>query len=356
MNGSEPVSGVAGGGGVPGDGGVAGAGGALAPRAARGGVAGRLARRLGSLLQPTPFNPLVELELRSRMRRGRTVLLLLGFVGALGAVLVIALTLTGAASGNIYGPSPFEVSYGVFQAAMVMELVLVGAVAAATAAGGISGERERQTWEVLLTTRLPAWRIVTGKLLTAVLLVLWLVVASLPVFLPLFQFGAVTPGILARILGLFLASGLAWAAIGLFFSALFRRTIVAVIASYFTASAWVILTILARPLRVAMLNAQAAQGGPATPGTVTQPAGPYLVELMNPLLVLLHTLASPVVNFFDWMLVNIGPGLGSQFTLGARVAGALGPYGYYWVYILSALALALVLSALTARIVARRRV
>ncbi|HEY8415215.1 MAG TPA: ABC transporter, partial [Thermaerobacter sp.] len=147
------------------------------------------------------------------------------------------------------------------------------------------------------------------------------------------------------------ASGLAWAAIGLFFSALFRRTIVAVIASYFTASAWVILTILARPLRAALLNAQAqgASGGPPV-----QPVGPYLVELMNPLLVLLRTLGSPVANFIDWMtMVGHMSGPGTKLTLGARVAAALGPY---LAYVLSALALTLVLSALTARIIARRRV
>ncbi|HEY8414482.1 MAG TPA: ABC transporter permease subunit, partial [Thermaerobacter sp.] len=271
----------------------------------------------------------------------------------LGALLVIALTLTGAAAGNLNAPSPFEVSYTVFQAVMVAELVLVGAVAAATAAGGISGERERQTWEVLLTTRLPAWRIVTGKLVTAVQLALWLVVASLPVFLPLFRFGAVSPGNLARILGIFLASGLAWAAIGLFFSALLKRTIAAVIASYATASAWVILTIVARFVWDAIENARSPLVGPGAP---TGPVGPYLIELMNPLLILLRTMSSPVVGLVDWMMSGGGTvAQPASLTLGARLAGALGPNGYYWVYILSALALTAVLSALTTRLIARRR-
>ncbi|HEY8488113.1 ABC transporter permease subunit [Thermaerobacter composti] len=344
MNGSEPVTE-----------GVSGAAAPPAPRPARParGLAGWMARQARAVLRPTPFNPLIELELRARMRRGRTVLLLLGFTGALGALLLIALILTGGVGAGIYGPSPFEVSYSLFQAAMVAELVLVGAVAAATAAGGISGERERQTWEVLLTTRLPAWRIVSGKLVTAVLLVLWLVVASLPVFLPLFRFGAVSPATLARILGLLLASGLAWAAIGLFFSALFRRTIVAVIASYATAVAWVILTAVARPLQAALLGPRQFPGpGAAT----TQPVGPYLIELMNPLLVLLRTLSSPVVGIMDWMFTGGIPNPSARLTLGARVARALGEHGYYWVYILSALALTLVLAAVTTRLVARRRV
>lgn len=307
------------------------------------------ARRARALFHPTLFNPLIQLELRSRMRRGRTVVLLLAFTGALGSLLVLALHVTTSPGGGIYGPSPFEVSYWLFQAAIIAELVMVGAVAAATASGAISGERERQTWEVLLTTRLPAWRIVTGKLVTAVLLVFWLVVASLPLFLPLFRFGAVSPGTLARVLGLFLASGLVWAALGLFFSALFRRTTVAVIASYATASAWVILTAAARRLRDLWFAQRSAAGAPVPP----QPEGPFLVELMNPLLALLKTLESPLEA-----AITSGGSVAptSGLTWGARLAGALGQHGFYWVYVLGAAAVTAVLAFLTTRLVARRRV
>ncbi|WP_242822387.1 ABC transporter permease [Thermaerobacter marianensis] len=319
------------------------------------GLARGLGRRQAALLAPTLLNPIIELEFRARMRRNRTMLLLMAYTAAVAAVFLLAVVFTGAAGTRILGPGPYEISWGLFQAVMLAELVLIGAVAGASGAGAISSERERQTWEILRTTRMPAWRIVTGKLVAAVALALWLVVASFPVFLPLFRFNAVQPDMLARLLLLFTASGLTWAALGLFFSALFRRTIVAVIATYGVAMGWVILTLIARPLQDALTPPPPM--GPMPP----RPVGPLAIELASPVLALLYALRSPLLEEWNWLaggvvsvLLRAGMPAGTRITTAARVAAYLGEYGYYWMYVIIALGAAAVLAAAATALIQRR--
>src|SRR5690606_9829822 len=111
------------------------------------------------------------------------------YVAALGGLMALMVALTTA--GSDLGPNSFEVAVMAFMAVVALELVLVGMVSAGAAAGAVSGERERQTWELLLVTGLSPWRIVAGKLVSAVMLVLWLVVAGIPVFAPVLYLGAV---------------------------------------------------------------------------------------------------------------------------------------------------------------------
>ncbi|GAB6876920.1 ABC transporter permease subunit [Thermaerobacter litoralis] len=312
--------------------------------------------RFHRVLVPTALNPILELEFRARMRRNRTVLLLLGYTGAVAALFLLAVVLSGVTDPARAGAAAYEITWIIFQVLMLAELVLIGAVAGATGAGSISGERERQTWEVLLVTKLPAWRMVTGKLLAAVALALWLVVASLPVFLPLFRFNAVQPDALVRLLIHFTVSALAWAALGLFFSTVLRRTVAAVIATYGVAMAWVAFTLLARPVLDA-LNPPGPQAGAVSP----RPLGPLAVELASPVLSLLYALRSPVIEAWNWIAGAIVLGRGSlpppgvRLTTAARVAGLLGPDGYFWAYVLWTLAFTVLLVVATTRLITRRR-
>lgn len=290
------------------------------------------------------LNPLVERELLGRMRAGRTIWLLVAYVAALGGLMALVVALSTA--GSVLGPNTFEVAAMAFDIVVGLELVLVGMVSAAAAAGAISGERERQTWELLLVTGLSPWRIVSGKLVSAVMLVLWLVVAGMPVFAPVLYLGAVPAGTLLRLLGLFVVSALAWAGIGLAWSALLRRTIGAVVAAYVTGVLWVILAPILRAVLQATVFTRAATG--------PRVEGPFLVELLNPVYALLWTLNGELVGALGIPAVAAG-GPTANLTLAARLAGALGPGGPYWVYVGGALLTAGLMALATTRLIQRRR-
>lgn len=105
-------------------------------------------------------------------------------------------------------------------------------VTPALTASTISGERERQTLDVLLTTRMTPFEIVMGKYLSAVTQGILLVVSTLPFLALVFIYGGLNFLQLLGLLAVMLYEIAFIAVFGVFFSALTKRTVVAVILSY----------------------------------------------------------------------------------------------------------------------------
>ena len=98
----------------------------------------------------------------------------------------------------------------------------------------ISGEKERQTLDVLLTTRMTPFEIVVGKYLSCITLGFLLVLSTMPFLSLVFIYGGMS---LMQLFGLVLVEILEIAyiaAFGVFFSSLTKRTVFAVILSYVT--------------------------------------------------------------------------------------------------------------------------
>ena len=105
-------------------------------------------------------------------------------------------------------------------------------VTPALTASSISSERERQTLDVLLTTRMSPFEIVIGKYLSAVTQGILLVVSTLPFLSLVFIYGGLNFLQLLGLLAVLLYEVAFIAVFGVFFSALTKRTVVAVILSY----------------------------------------------------------------------------------------------------------------------------
>lgn len=81
----------------------------------------------------------------------------------------------------------------VFMILSLMQMLVVALMTPAFAAGSISGERERRTLVVLLTTPLSPVRILVGKILSSSALLGLLLVTTLPLYSLVFLFGAAVP-------------------------------------------------------------------------------------------------------------------------------------------------------------------
>ena len=112
------------------------------------------------------------------------------------------------------------------------EAGLLFVVTPALTASTISGERERQTLDVLLTTRMSPFEIVMGKYLSALMQGILLVVSTLPFLSLVFIYGGLNFLQLLGLLAVMLYELAFIAVFGVFFSALTKRTVVAVILSY----------------------------------------------------------------------------------------------------------------------------
>jgi ABC-2 type transport system permease protein len=117
-----------------------------------------------------------------------------------------------------------SIGRGVFVGILMLQTLIVAVLAPASTAGAISGEREHQTLDLLAVTPISSLAIVFGKLLGALAWVFVLVLASIPLTGLVFLFGGVAPDDLVRGYLVLLATAIGLGSVGLFFSALLKRT------------------------------------------------------------------------------------------------------------------------------------
>ncbi len=175
-------------------------------------------------------------ELRGRMRGRRAFVVLTVYLIFLGGYAwMTQLTQLAQYENQYAGQAAFAsaaIGRGIFGALVLLETLLVVVLVPAFTAGAISMEREKQTLDMLATTPLPSLAIVVGKLLSALVYVFILVLASIPLSALVFVFGGVAPDDVLRAYVVLLATAFGLGSMALFFSALVRRTQAATIMSY----------------------------------------------------------------------------------------------------------------------------
>lgn len=176
-------------------------------------------------------NPVMIKELRGRMRGIRAFAVLSAFLLFLSCFTILVYTATSMSLSSGSGPG---VAAGkiVFFALFLFELFLVSFLTPALTAGAFSGERERRTHELLLSTPLRAREIVLGKFASALAYVVALVVASIPLMASAFLMGGVAPEEVAIAFWILLVTAILFGSIGLFFSSFLGNTVVSTVLSY----------------------------------------------------------------------------------------------------------------------------
>jgi len=187
-----------------------------------------------SLLRRAIDNPVIIKELRGLMRGRRAFLLLTGYIAVISIFIGLVYISLQAQSSFTQSDPQFRQGVGkaIFGAVVLLELLLVSFIAPALTSGAITAERERQTFDLLRTTLISARSLVFGKLGAALVYLLLLIFAALPIQSLAFLLGGVG---LAELLisGLLLVvTALFFSALGLFFSSFLRRTLASTVTSY----------------------------------------------------------------------------------------------------------------------------
>jgi ABC-2 type transport system permease protein len=172
-------------------------------------------------------NSVIGKELRTRMRGWRSSAVLTLYMAVLGVIAIAFLIQQAGPTSN----QSSQVGVQLFEVLALFQLFLILFVTPASTAGAISGERQRQTWDLLLVTRLSALGIVWGKLTAGLAFDLLLILASLPLFSLVFLFGGVAPDDVLNTYIVFLCTVLLLGVASLLISALTRRLAVSMIAS-----------------------------------------------------------------------------------------------------------------------------
>lgn len=179
------------------------------------------------------MNPVYKRELKVGSRSIRMAMILLTFNGILSAVALF----------NMYSAveqvkMTAEIQYSRFLQLYVfvasIEFIMLMFIMPALTSNSISGERERQTLDLMLTTTMKPGEIVQGKLAAAFTTMLLLVLSSFPVLSLVFVYGGITATDMVLLLLCYVTVALFSGAVGVFFSALFKRSTLANVCSYVT--------------------------------------------------------------------------------------------------------------------------
>ena len=177
-------------------------------------------------------NPVTVKELRSRMRGRKAFVVLTVYLLVMSLFILLIYAAFSAGSNDPFGPNARDVGKAIFAAIVGVQAFLVVFVGPAYTASAISGEKERQTYDLLRTTLLTAKRFVSGKLFSSLAYVFLLILAAIPLQSIAFLLGGVSFLELLVSQIVLLAAAVSFAMWGLFCSASFRSTMAASVATF----------------------------------------------------------------------------------------------------------------------------
>lgn len=182
----------------------------------------------------SPFGPIFGKELRVTSRRKRTYLLRAGYLGLLLLALLMAYATTGRSYGGVAAQMQRQAELGTafFIAFTIVSIGSMGLIGPVLTANAIGAEKLAKTLPVLLMTPITAWQVVSGKLLSRVLVALMLMGLSLPVLALCRLLGGVELQQMVAVICLATSIVIACAAIGLFLSLFLNRAAVVILLSY----------------------------------------------------------------------------------------------------------------------------
>lgn len=181
------------------------------------------------------YNPILVKEYQWRMRKRVTpwiVFFHLFFGGMLIFSLLFVSSLTDMKLFDLEWGTGFLVFFSFIQ------LMMVSFILPAITSGLISSEQERQTLPLLLTTTLSSSQIIFGKWFSSISFMLLLYVSTLPIYAVIYNFGGISLEHIVRVCLHLLVSMFFVGSVGIFFSTLVKRTVIATVLSYLVVMIW----------------------------------------------------------------------------------------------------------------------
>lgn len=181
------------------------------------------------------MNPLVKKDLKVTSRSMKFSWSLFAYLGFLAIIFLLTMMSlsqsaryrTGANNAYVY-----KNYLSFFPVIGIAQLILIGIIIPVMTAASISGERERKTLDVLLTTSISPLSIVLGKTASAVIRVMIFVFASIPLMAIAFIVGGLSWLTLFEYIFLAFIFACFAGAIGVFCSSVCKKTVTAIILSY----------------------------------------------------------------------------------------------------------------------------
>ncbi len=235
--------------------------------------------------------PIYQKETMTSSRTTRLTVIVMIFNLILALIGLLQLQLIVRDSGY-YGDTPYASLLQMYTLVAAFEAAFILFIVPALTAGSISGERERQTLDILLCTRLRPADIVVGKLLSCLSTAFVLMLSSLPVLTLVYIYGGISVWDLAVLFGCLTVTTLFIGSISTLFSALMKRTTMATVLSYLSVIFVTVGTYLVLVMVLNIYNVLTPNGVVVT--------GETMVPWNNLLLI------NPAITFYSLFSQQIG--------------------------------------------------
>lgn len=190
-------------------------------------------------------NPVFIKEIRTRMRGNRAFLLITAHLLTIGLIILLAYGLSSTSGSNLNRMEERRTLGKVLFGLLVgLEMVVISFTAPALTSGAISSEREHQTIDLLKVTLLKPLTLVLGKYISSLVFMFLLLFTAIPLQSPAYLVGGVRYQELILGVLILVISAITFCAVGIFFSSLFRRTLLSTVTTY----AFAIFVVFGAPL------------------------------------------------------------------------------------------------------------
>lgn len=264
------------------------------------------------------LNPVFKNEMKLSSRTMKSSWMVFGYNAVL--IIVSMLVFYEMMEPAHYGGSvDFSEMVSLYVVMAYLEFGMILLIIPAITASSIVGERERQTLDMLLATKMKPFHIVWGKLESSLSSVLMLAVSSLPVLSIVFIYGGVGILELLGFVAILVVSAFFIGSIGIFFSAYAGRVMTATVLTYLAVVFLLVGTYAIEGGLYSLAEMKAAALGGAVEATVGN--GIFLL------------LVNPFITFYGLISSQVGTqNAVAELCIRFGVAGTEGIFRY-WIYV-----------------------
>lgn len=173
------------------------------------------------------MNPIMKKEMMVGSRSIKMSFAIMG-INAFLAMIVLLVMFANSMSGVTSGYDYSALSY-LFPILGCVECGLLSLIVPIITSGSISGERERQTLDIMLTTPVSPFSIAVGKLGSAMMVVMMYMITSIPVMAIAFVLGGMSWWALLGLFAMLLYLGIYVGSVGVFCSSVVKKSVMATI-------------------------------------------------------------------------------------------------------------------------------
>ncbi len=260
------------------------------------------------------MNPIMKKEMMVGSRSIKMSFAIMG-INAFLAMIVLLVMFANSMSGVMSGYDYSALSY-LFPILGCVECGLLSLIVPIITSGSISGERERQTLDIMLTTPVSPFSIAVGKLGSAMMVVMMYMITSIPVMAIAFVLGGMSWWALLGLFAMLLYLGIYVGSVGVFCSSVVKKSVMATILTISIGIGIIIATFVILYMGIAWKVYQVGvlnNGGNYSVGAIP------MIMLLNPY--------SPIVDF---MIRAMSSSSLAEFIDEIGTTAVPGIYG--WIY------------------------